>query len=471
MEVTNLPFYITFGPGGNLTFYNCIRYTGGGAAINITDSMVYLTNVIFANNTASRGPGGALLVSDSLLRMSGGAFLNNQANTTGGAVQLFSSIGRFGNGTLFYSNNVNWTKAEKDIACDESNLQNDGSVTFILGQAISCSITATSPSTAAAFPGSLNGLLFPNSISDDTNLFASINFISIAEVDSTTGQIVKGTQLVKQDLTWATTVQNSTNFTTFQYDAFSSKGQYIGFIHTFFTSAGYMFSPGVGDVFVPEGYIKTTILVGPWPFQSPQNFLSVSVAARPHSKVTDLIQQQTSWGDQTGTEFVLTTESGLVISFDAFSTAIEDSVTSQVPVVINSTSFPTQIMFEFVFPSFDLWLAYDPQFGVVLGPDPNAGDDTSTSLSLILGLSIGLTLGVLCVGFTVVLVTVATIWFMRFKQKRQMMSQVKAHEGGLKYAKLSDDEEDIATVDCTTNTATTNTTRHPFVWDAPRNSK
>jgi len=447
----------------NISFINCIAHSSpaGGGAVSADSSIVSLFNVNFTNNTAIDGEGGAMYVQYSLLQVSGGSFQNNAANLTGGAIQLINSIAKFSNGTVFGSNNANGSVAERDIACEDAALQNDGTVSFVIGQAIACSVTAVSSSgTSAVFPGSLNGLLFPKNFFGSHEIFASLNFQSVVELDAL-GIPIESTRLTKQNLSWTVEVTNTSTSITCAYDALGPAGQFIRFTHTFYTVNGTADVLGQSDpVAVAEGFIKTSIVAALWQFQSPQNSLCITVVARSHAPIIQLTQHTAA---DNSTQFDFMTENITVI-FSALPYAIYDSPTKRGDVYVNATNFGLGVSFDLVFSSFDLWMNYDPQFGVLMGgPTANpedSGDGGSAPVALILGLTLGFTTAAALIVLTVIVATLGTRHVMQSRRRKTMMGQVKANlKKNLRYMKLGDEEdEELAESSAPHQTGT-------FLWD------
>ena len=350
----------------DITIQNCNNLnrpkgtTGfGGGAILGEYTMTILTNVHFINNTATVGSGGAMFMNLSQLIVDGGSFVNNTAAVEGGAVMMSSAVGRFSNNVLFEANTINRTE-NQDLSCFKAELQNDGSVTFAVGQDVNCFVSITSPTATAVFPGSLQGVLYPKNSAGATqaDMFASLNFLSIVELDHT-GHPIESTRLHKHDLEWILTVSNnsdSANSVTLEYDALGPNHEFIALIHTFFIDDGMYHAMGVPQpIAVPAGVIKTSIEVAMWPFQSHKHSLSITLSGTTPAPITSLKQHMAA--DQSAEVRFETAD--LTVLFSALPVAVYDSLTNVGKVTLTTKQYsPTAVHFEFVFSYFELWTGY-----------------------------------------------------------------------------------------------------------------
>lgn len=423
----------------NITLRNCINLNRpdgtevyGGGALLAQFTRLTLSNVNFINNSARVGSGGALYMTLSELIIEGGSFVNNTAQREGGAVMLQNAVARVSQDALFLGNSINGSVVQ-DLSCASANVQNDGTVSFTLGQTTNCFVSATSATTTAVFPGSLAGILYPHNVAGDIqqDLFAVLDFVSIVELDSATRAPIETTRLFKQDLEWTLTVTNSSKFIVLEYDAFGPAHQFLAIIHTFFVESG-TFTP-LGATLQPSdvaaGVIKTSIEVAMWDFQSPANYLVITLEAATSAPIVSFTQQ-TAGSASSPTEFVLRT-ADITVTLSALSFAVYDSLTNVGEVAVQANGSTTSVAFQFVFSSFDLWVSYDPQFGVLLGgeEDVSGGADGSTSsapLGLILGLSLGLSSSALLFVVFVVVIAGTAMHVWRVRKRREIMGRASA---------------------------------------------
>ena len=387
----------------NITIQNCVQsyaeygpygHTGEGGALYVRSSNLTLNNVIFKDNFAHFG--GALFANKSVVTINGGAFLNNSASGGGDSVFLTASLVRFGSNLTFSSDSI--ANGGESVVCSSfSSIQNDGTVSF---SEQGCILTLESDSTVAQFPLSLSGVLFPK-INGATqfSLFGALEFESIVELDSATGNPIEATRLTKQQLDWTYTTKNQSEFFLFEYDALGPDNQVILIKHSFFLTNGSVLPlGGSSSISVSEGFIKTTIEVALWPFRSPSNSLAVILQATAPQQILSL--SKTNVGGQT--EFTMLT-SQLTLTFSALNFAVYDSVqTVRQDVNVTAALVSNGVSFQLVFSSFDTWVGYDPSFGVILGGQADSGGG-GTSLSLIIGLSVGLGVGIPLVAFVILL--------------------------------------------------------------------
>ena len=427
----------------DFTIQNCFSNSAvGGGAMEVQFALLSLTDVDFINNTAV-GSGGAVFAYATQLTIVRGSFQDNTSYRRGGALRMSSSIGWVQDGVVFTGNRVN--NVSEDLSCTNADLQNDGSVTLGVGTADSskCFVAVQSPSTSALFPGSLNGILWPKNSAGavQSDLFASLNFGSIVELDAS-GTAIESTRLNKADLDWTMTVTNRSDSITLQYDAFGSANQYIGIIHTFFKTDGTYFPVGSPEAMeVSEGTIKTSVQVAMWPFQSSRNSLALTLFVNTTSPLTEMSQQTSPAGGST--EFIFKT-ADVTVSFSALQSAVYDSVLNAGTIDVTAQTYPTSVAFEFVFSSFGLWMAYDPEFGVLLGGTETSGNrgDGGVSLSLILGLSIGLGGGALLVVVFVVVIGGAIVTVLRSRKRRKVLKKVSTFNKTNSYFRLQEQNTD-----------------------------
>ena len=418
--------YLNF---ADVTIQNCTTTSmEGGGAIYSNNSDLVLTNVNFNSNSAPRGSGGAIYLYNSAVEILAGSFTDNTNGFGGGAVNVLVSTLSITNGTIFVDNvrTENTVVVADDLECIESSLDSDGSINFQLGQGglDSCSDSFSSKNTLAVFPGSLDTLLFPkNRTSGDiqSNVFAGLEFDSIVELD-TSGTPIESTRITKAQLTWDVEVDNNTmGQWQVQYDAFGPAVQFLRIIHTFFYLNGTFLPFGGGGggtggggtgsaLYVEEGTIKTTIELALWPFLSPSNSLLLTLTADANMAVTSFAEDNVST-IANGTSFTIKTAL-TTITFGTLDYGVYDGLTKVGPVMVTPTLVSTGVNFGFRFAAFDLWAAYDPQFGVILGGTGGGdgssgggsfGDGSGSSLGLILGLSLGLGLSAMGVVVIVVL--------------------------------------------------------------------
>ena len=342
----------------DVIFRNCHRASGaGGGAIYSDQSLIFLMNATFTNNSAV-GYGGAIYCFKSQLMVIGGSFQNNSVIGEGAAVGMDSSVTTFLDATSFVGNmayNDNGTRYNDDVSCIQSELQDDGTVSFNDTQSMDCSIELNSGKTAAIFPGSLNGILYPKDASGQrASSFASLNFEYIVELNST-GHPIESTMLVKRDLgPWQLTVTNHTQYITLQYDAFGPSNQVISLIHHYFF-AGAPFYPlgSLAPINVSEGVIKTSIQVAGWAFGSKAHYLAIALSANVDSPFSGLTNRTDLAAKATAYTF---STSELEVTLSALQYAVYDNLTKVGPVVTTVHSAPSGFIFQFAFLSFTNWM-------------------------------------------------------------------------------------------------------------------
>jgi len=395
----------------DITFQNChtTNETGGGA-IQATESRLRLIGVKFINNSATTY-GGAITLFTSQLNIAGGKFEGNSATLQGGAMMIQSSIVHFLDDVQFIGNTVGTSSDQRhsqDVACVNANVQNSGESSFTVADANDCSISASTADVTAVFPGSLEGKLFPKNAAGgiDTNEFAALQFHSVVELDEY-GSPIESTRLMKSDMIWTLTVTNQTNYIVLEYDAFGvDNNEFIAITHTFFLQSSLFDVIGLKQPLnVSAGTIKTSIEVALWNFQAALNSLRLTLETTSSSPIEE-ITNQTAPDDST--EFLIRT-STLTFFFSALPIAVYDSITNVGQVILRSPIQDplddSRLCFEFDFEYFDLWMHYDPQFGVVFSQssgDSGSGDNlvplwALTALIIIPGcmaLSVGLYCGV-----------------------------------------------------------------------------
>jgi len=468
--------FITFGSYLNfadVTYQNCTTTsTQGGGAIFSNNSYIGLTNVNFYSNSAPSGSGGAIFLYNSAVNIVGGAFEDNLSHLGGGALTIEVSTLSLSNGTLFVDNvrsESNGANVITDLECVNASLTRDGTVEVQVGQLFRCSDSFQSKSALAIFPGSLNTVLYPKNASGDIqgDIYAGLDFESIVELDNS-GTPIEATRLTKSQLSWGVQISNTTHGQfQVEYDAFGPNVQFLSIIHTFFYLNGTFFpfgegggGPGGAEVgtwpplFVEEGTIKTTIEIALWPFQSPSNSLLLTLFANSHLPITFFDQKPVA----NGTSFTIKTEVS-TISFGTLDFGVYDDLTKVGPVNVTASQLPNGVVFGFQFSFFELWAAYDPQFGVILGGtgggDASEGDgslgDGGGPSKLLLGLSIGLPLGALLFIIVGIPCIIGAIISIRMYRRHKLNSRVNiVHWGSDEniknkgvYKIMQDEEEDI----------------------------
>jgi len=407
MNTQNGNFVLT-----NVTIQNCAStYQDGGGAIYANNASMVLTNVNFISNSANYG--GAMSIIESTVVINGGGFYNNTATSDGGAIDVVQSGIRLAGDVIFSGNKIAGAGVN-DLSCQQAVIQNDGTVSFTFDSP-SCEVSLSSTSTLAVFPGSLNGILFPrkgSSGSIQANVFAELAFDSVVELNASAGMIpIESTRLTKQNLSWTLSLVNDTESFNLKYSAFGPLLQYVQIDHAFFVQDS-LYTPlgATSPLSIGEGTIKTSISIAFWPFLSPSNRLAVTLTANASQPVTQFIPITQSLNN--GSLGFLIQTDDLTVSFNSVDYAVYDDVANVGGVSITPTTLSTGVSFQFDFKSFTTWMAFDPQFGVVLGGTANG--DGSTNVGLIVGLTIGLTGGAIiltiafAVAFTVVVYVVRT---------------------------------------------------------------
>jgi len=400
----------------SMTIQNCVTESNGGAITGLQAELI-LQNMNFDSN--SGGMGGAVAVSAGSLSVNGGSFLNNVATSGGGAVSLSNAQAFFYNSTVFNGNLISSIGQTNDMNCQSTSfLDTDGSVN--IGEA-GCLLSASSPNAVALFPGALDGLLFPKNPTTGVpaNVFAGLEFISLVEIDGQTGLPIESTLITKDDVAPTASVFNDSTTFVVQYDVVGPEVQFFSLIHTFFKEDA-TFTPfgSLEPITVQEGFLKLTVEIGFWPFRSPANSLALSLFVNADGPVTSVSSSPSA----NGTTYIIKT-SEITVTFGTLSYAFYDSTSSVQFVNVTASTQPTGVLYQHLFSSFDLWVGYDPQFGVVLNGD--GSDGSSDSTPLIVGLTVGLGGGILLLSAVIlvaIVVTSTVVAKLKFKKHRKMVN-------------------------------------------------
>jgi len=197
-------------------------------------------------------------------------------------------------------------------------------------------------------------------------LFGELGLLSIGEVDSSSAQV--GNVLHEEDFTWwVTSWLDSQGNLLVQHDAISADIIFLRVLHQFFLRNGEVFlQPGNTSLPIHEGTVKTTIEITLWPFQASSDSLALDLSLSALDAIGQpLVSAANNSMGVTTYEF----NQGIKIFFGALGYALYDA--PQIITGINISVAPqqpgsTSAGLTQLFPSFNLFASYDPQFSVLL---------------------------------------------------------------------------------------------------------